>query len=65
LDWEVGPVGVGHIPEFLKGALDLQYIDLFPSYSSDLHVIVDDITLRQAIKAIFPVDSVIDGDTVR
>jgi hypothetical protein len=65
LAWEVGPKGAGHVPNFLEGALDLQYIDLFPSYSSDLHVVVDDVALRQAIKAIFPVDSVRDGDTVR
>lgn len=65
LNWEVGSVGQGAVPRFTEGALDLRYIDLFPSYSSDLHVVIDDIVLRQAIKAIFPVDSIRDGDTVR
>lgn len=52
------------LPSFESGAIDLRYLDLFPSYSSDLHMVANDITLRQAMKALFPIDSVKDGDTV-
>ena len=51
------------VPHFESGMIDLRYLDLFPSYSSDLHQVMDDITLRQAMRALFPVDHVKDGDT--
>lgn len=51
------------LPVFEVGVIDLRYLDLFPSYSSDLHAVMDDIVLRQAMKALFPIDSVQDGDT--
>ena len=65
LHWQVAEYGEGNVPKFLEGMLDLRYIDLFPSYSSSLHVVMNDVALRQAIKAVFPFDSVRDGDTVR
>ena len=51
------------LPKFESGSIDLRYLDLFPSYSSDLQTVMNNITLRQAMKALFPIDSVKDGDT--
>lgn len=54
----------GSIPEISSGYIDLRYLDLFPSYSSDLKTVMNDITLRQAMRALFPVDDTKDGATV-
>lgn len=53
------------LPVVESGSIDLNYLDLFPSYSSDLKQVMDDITLRQAMRALFPIDDVKDGDTAR
>lgn len=53
------------LPIVDSSCIDLRYLDLFPSYSSDLHQVMEDVALRQAIRALFPVDDIRDGDTVR
>ena len=63
LKWKSAASENSPIPIIESGALDLRYIDLFPSYSSDLHVVADDRTLRQAMIALFPSDTIRDGDT--
>ena len=63
LKWKSVSSDNNPVPELLNGMLDLRYIDLFPSYSSDLHVVADDRALRQAMIALFPVDAIRDGDT--
>ena len=65
LDGEGNPIDINQkIPKIDSGNIDLRYLDLFPSYSSDLHFVVKDVVLKQAMRALFPVDDVTDGDTV-
>ena len=70
LEWEYvldangSPVDAAQsLPVVTSGSVDLKYMDLFPSYSSDLKLVMNDITLRQAMRALFPVNDIKDGDT--
>lgn len=64
LTWVAAKQDYVPAPKVESGALDLTYIDLFPSYSSDLHIVTDDRSLRQVMKALFPTDNIRDGATV-
>ena len=51
------------VPNLTYGGIDLRFIDILPSYTSDLHDVPNDIMLRRCIEVLTPHDSIQDGAT--
>ncbi len=63
LTWVAVDTSYEPVPVVESGSLDLRFIDLFPSYSSDLQPVTTNVALKRAMEALYPTDSIKDGDT--
>ena len=51
------------VPEILMKGLDSRFVDIMPSYTSDMHDVPNDIMLRRCLKVLLPTDATKDGVT--
>ena len=51
------------LPIIYNEGVDTKYVDVLPSYTSDIHEVEEDIMLRRCIDALLPADTTKDGAT--
>ena len=64
--WNLGwmkDVGDAPMPVIRNDGLDGKFLDIAPSYTSDIHEVEEDIMLRRCIAALLPADTTKDGAT--
>lgn len=64
--WELRWVrenGESPIPVFTNYGINHKFVDILPSYTSDIHEVEEDIMLRRCVDALLPTDTTKDGAT--
>ena len=64
--WNLGLAkedGALPLPIINNEGVDTKYVDVLPSYTSDIHEVEEDIMLRRCIDALLPADTTKDGAT--
>lgn len=62
LGWNKGN-GVSKMPVFSSQSINHNYVDVLPSYTSDMHEVEEDIMLRRCVNTLLPTDTTKDGAT--
>ena len=55
--------GSAPMPAFVNYGLNHKFVDILPSYTSDMHEVEEDIMLRRCVDVLLPTDTIKDGAT--